>query len=89
MQERLKDLYVDDAMLISPSSFPRRPLWELVEDIFVSGTTARFKGISGQLDPVREVFRGVRARLKKKSTAGVITLMRSYSVLYGKEPLEI
>lgn len=62
---------------------------ERVGDIFVSGTAARFKAYFGaQLDPYVKSSTEFRARLKKDQPP-VSTLMRSYSVLYGKEPLEI
>ncbi len=75
---------VDIAVIVSRAADVRR-----VEDIFVSGTAARFKAYFGaHLDPYVKSSTEFRTRLKKNQPP-VSTLMRSYSVLYGKEPLEI
>lgn len=75
---------VDVAVVVSRAADVER-----VGDIFVSGTAARFKAYFGaQLDPYIKSSAEFLARLKKNQPP-VSTLMRSYSVLYGKEPLEI
>lgn len=75
---------VDIAVIVSRAADVKR-----VADIFVADTAARFKAYFGvQLDPYVKSSAEFRARLKKNQPP-VSTLMRSYSVLYGKEPLEI
>lgn len=75
---------VDVAVVVSRAADVER-----VADIFVSGIAARFKAYFGaQLDPYIKSSAEFLARLKKNQPP-VSTLMRSYSVLYGKEPLEI
>ena len=75
---------VDVAVIVSRAADVKR-----VEDVFVSGTAARFKAYFGaQLDPYIKSSAEFRARLKRNQPP-VSTLMRSYSVLYGEEPLEI
>jgi len=60
-----------------------------VADIFVSSITDRFKSYFGvQLDPYIKSAADFRSRLRK-NLSPVSTLMKSYTVLYGKEPLEI
>lgn len=60
-----------------------------VSDIFVSTIIGKFKSYFGvQLDPYIKSVDEFRTRLKK-NLAPVSTLMQSYTVLYGKEPLEI
>lgn len=58
-------------------------------DVFVSAIMGQFKSYFGvQLDPYIKSaveFRG----LLKKNRAPVSTLIKSYTVLYGKEPLDI
>lgn len=62
---------------------------EEVEDIFLSEITPRFKAYFGvQVDPYIKSVAEFKERLKKNQPP-VSTLMKSYSVLYGKEPLEI
>ena len=75
---------VDVAVIVSRAADVKR-----VEDVFVSGTAARFKAYFGaQLDPYIKSSAEFRARLKRNQPP-VSTLMRSYSVLYGEEPLGI
>lgn len=75
---------VDVAVVVSRAADVER-----VADIFVSGIAARFKAYFGaHLDPYIKSSAEFLARLKKNQPP-VSTLMRSYSVLYGKEPLEI
>src|SRR3989338_297431 len=75
---------VDIAVIVSRPADVER-----VADIFVSDMAARFKAYFGaQLDPYVKSSVEFRARLKNNQPP-VSTLMRSYSVLYGKEPLEI
>ena len=60
-----------------------------ITDIFISTITGKFKSYFGvQLDPYIKSAADFRSRLKK-NLAPVSTLMKSYKVLYGKEPLEI
>ena len=60
-----------------------------VADIFISPITVKFKSYFGaQLDPYIKSAADFRSRLKK-NLAPVSTLMKSYTVLHGKEPLEI
>ncbi len=62
---------------------------EKVTDVFLSDCAPRFKAYFGaQLDVYIKSAAEFRERLKKNKPP-VSTLMRSYSVLYGKEPLEI
>lgn len=61
----------------------------LVEDAFLSEITPRFKTYFGvQVDPYIKSAAEFKVRLKKNQPP-VSTLMKSYSVLYGKEPLEV
>ena len=60
-----------------------------VADIFVSGIAPQFKAYFGaQLDPYVKSAAEFKARLKKNQPP-VSGLIKSYSVLYGKEPLEV
>ena len=60
-----------------------------VTDIFISTIMGKFKSYFGaQLDPYIKSAADFRGRLKK-NLAPVSTLMKSYTVLYGKEPLEV
>ena len=62
---------------------------ERVSDVFISKIIERFKAYFGtQLDPYIKSATEFRGRLKK-NLPPVSTLMKAYSVLYGKEPLEI
>lgn len=75
---------VDVAVIVSRAADVGR-----TADIFISDIAARFKAYFGvQLDPYVKFSTEFRARLKKNQPP-VSTLMRSYSVIYGKEPLEI
>ena len=62
---------------------------ESISEAFVSTIAPRFKSYFGaQLDPYvksSDEFRG----MLKKNQPPVSTLIKSYSVLYGKEPLEV
>jgi predicted nucleotidyltransferase len=61
----------------------------LVEEMFLSEITPRFKAYFGvQLDPYIKSTAEFKDRLKKNKPP-VSTLMKSYCVLYGKEPLEV
>ena len=61
----------------------------LVEDIFLSEIAPRFKAYFGvQVDPYIKSAVEFRERLKKNKPP-ISTLMKSYSILYGKEPLEV
>ena len=60
-----------------------------ITDIFISTITGKFKSYFGvQLDPYIKSAADFRSRLKR-NLAPVSTLMKSYTVLYGKEPLEV
>jgi len=60
-----------------------------VEDAFSSEITPRFKAYFGvQIDPYIKSVDEFKQRLKKNKPP-VSTLMKSYSVLCGKEPLEV
>lgn len=75
---------VDVAVVVSRGA-DLRP----VEDIFLSEIAPRFKAYFGvQLDFYIKSAAEFKARLKKNKPP-VSTLMKSYSVLYGKEPLEV
>ena len=61
----------------------------LVENVFSSEIIPRFKAYFGaQIDPYIKSADEFKQRLKKNKPP-VSTLMKSYSVLYGKEPLEV
>jgi predicted nucleotidyltransferase len=75
---------VDVAVLV-----PRSADLRLIEDAFLSEIALRFKAYFGvQIDPYIKSVAEFKARLKKNQPP-VSTLMKSYSVLYGKEPLEV
>ena len=60
-----------------------------IADVFLSIVAPRFKAYFGiQLDAYVKSAVDFR-RLRRKNRPPVSTLMQSYSVLYGKEPLEI
>ncbi len=62
---------------------------ERISDTFVSMIAPRFKSYFGvQLDPYVKSSDEFRSRLKKNQPP-ISTLIKSYSVLYGKEPLEV
>jgi predicted nucleotidyltransferase len=75
---------VDVAVVVSRAA-DIRP----VEDAFSSEISPRFKAYFGvQIDPYIKSEDEFKQRLKKNKPP-VSTLMQSYSVLYGKEPLEV
>jgi len=75
---------VDVAVVVSQALDLRQ-----VEDVFLSKITQRFKTYFGvQVDPYIKSAAEFRDRLRKNKSP-VSTLMKSYSVLYGKEPLEM
>jgi predicted nucleotidyltransferase len=75
---------VDVAVVVSRAA-DIRP----VEDAFSSGIIPRFKAYFGvQVDPYIKSADEFKQRLRKNKPP-VSTLMKSYSVLYGKEPLEV
>ena len=75
---------VDVAVVVSRAA-DIRP----VEDAFSSEISPRFKAYFGvQIDPYIKSADEFKKRLKKNKPP-VSTLMKSYSVLYGKEPLEV
>jgi len=75
---------VDVAVVVSRAADIRT-----VEDAFSSGIIPRFKAYFGvQVDPYIKSADEFKQRLKKNMPP-VSTLMKSYSVLYGKEPLEV
>lgn len=60
-----------------------------IENIFLSEIAPKFKAYFGvQVDPYIKSASEFKERLKKNQPP-VSTLMKSYSVLYGKEPLEV
>ena len=62
---------------------------ERVSEVFLSTIAPRFKSYFGApLDPYVKSSDEFRERLKKNQPP-ISTLMKSYSVLYGKEPLEV
>ena len=75
---------VDVAVIVAKITDVKR-----VTDIFISSITGKFRAYFGvQLDPYVKSAADFRIRLKK-NLSPVSTLMKSYSVLYGKEPLEV
>ncbi len=75
---------VDVAVVVSRAA-DIRP----VEDAFSSEIIPRFKAYFGvQVDPYIKSADEFKQRLRKNKPP-VSTLMKSYSVLYGKEPLEV
>ena len=74
---------VDIAVIVAKASDV-----ECVSEVFVSTIASRFKSYFGaQLDPYIKSSNEFRGMLKK-NLPPVSTLIKSYSVLYGKEPLE-
>ncbi|MBI4981791.1 MAG: nucleotidyltransferase domain-containing protein [Candidatus Omnitrophica bacterium] len=75
---------VDVAVVVSrPTDLQR------VEDIFLSGIAPRFKAYFGfHIDPYIKSVDEFKKRLKNNKPP-VSTLMKSYSILLGKEPLEM
>ncbi len=68
---------------------PRAADLPLVENALFSEIAPKFKAYFGvQMDPYTKSATEFKERLKKNQPP-VSTLMKSYSVLYGKEPLEI
>ena len=60
-----------------------------IQDIFISQIEPRFKEYFGvYMDPYVKSAAAFRQRLKKNQPP-ISSLMKSYSVLYGKEPLEV
>jgi predicted nucleotidyltransferase len=75
---------VDVAIVVSRVADIRQ-----VEDVFSSGIIPRFKAYFGvQIDPYIKSADEFKKRLKRNKPP-VSTLIKSYSVLYGKEPLEV
>lgn len=75
---------VDVAVVVTKAADVKR-----VAGIFISAVMGKFKSCFGvQLDPYIKSAADFRGRLKK-NLPPVSTLMRSYTVLYGKEPLEV
>ncbi len=75
---------VDIAVIVSKTATVRR-----VTDVFITMIALRFKSYFGmQLDAYVKSAAEFRRRIKKNQPP-VSTLMKSYSVLYGKEPLEV
>lgn len=75
---------VDIAVVVDKAADVKR-----VTNIFVSTIMGKFKSYFGvQLDPYIKSAADFRNRLKR-NLSPVSTLMKSYTVLYGKEPLEI
>ena len=75
---------VDVAVVVSRAADLR-----LVENVFSSEIIPRFKAYFGvQIDPYTKSADEFKQRLKKNKPP-VSALMKSYSVLYGKEPLEV
>jgi predicted nucleotidyltransferase len=74
-----------DVAVVVPRAVDIKP----VEEAFLSEIIPRFKTYFGvQLDPYIKSAVEFKKRLKKNKPP-VSTLMKSYSVLYGKEPLEV
>lgn len=75
---------VDVAVIVSKVAVVRR-----VADVFIATIALRFKAYFGvQLDAYVKSAAEFRKRVKKNQPP-ISTLMKSYSVLYGKEPLEV
>ena len=75
---------VDVAVVVDKSVNVNR-----ITDIFISVIMPKFKSYFGvQLDPYVKTVSEFRGRLKK-ILPPISTLMKSYTVLFGKEPLEI
>lgn len=74
-----------DIAVVVPRAVDLRP----VENAFLSEIAPRFKAYFGvQIDPYIKSATEFKERLKKNKPP-VSTLMKSYFVLYGKEPLEV
>ena len=79
-----KESDVDVAVIVRKAGDVKR-----VEEIFISTIIEKFKSYFGvQLDPYVKSVTEFRNRLKK-NLPPVSTLMKAYTVLYGKEPLEV
>lgn len=79
-----RDSDVDVAVVVSQSADLR-----VVEDIFLSEIAPRFKAyFSVQVDPYIKSVSEFKKRLKNNKPP-ISTLMKSYFVLFGKEPLEV
>lgn len=75
---------VDVAVVVDKAAHVQR-----VADIFTSTIMERFKAyFAVQLDAYVKAAKDFRVRLKK-NLPPISTLIKSYSVLYGKEPLDI
>ena len=75
---------VDIAVVVCRTADIRR-----VEDIFLSEIAPKFKAYFGvQLDPYLKSAAEFKRRLAKHQPP-LSTLMKSYTVLYGREPLEV
>lgn len=75
---------VDVAVIVSKTAIVQK-----VTDVFIATIALRFKSYFGmQLDAYVKSGTEFRNRIKKNQPP-VSTLMKSYSVLYGKEPLEV
>ena len=75
---------IDVAIIVHKASDAKQ-----VANIFISTIASKFKSYFGvQLDPYVKSALEFRDRLRK-NLPPVSMLMKSYSVLYGKEPLEI
>ncbi|MBP9854635.1 MAG: nucleotidyltransferase domain-containing protein [Candidatus Omnitrophica bacterium] len=75
---------VDIAVIVEKTTDVKK-----VSDIFISSITGKFRAYFGvQLDLYIKPVTEFKSRLKR-NLAPVSTLMKSYAVLYGKEPLEI
>lgn len=74
---------VDIAVVVT-----QKPDLKLVEETFAEIAPGFKKYFGAQIDPYIKSKVEFKARLKK-NLPPVSTLMKSYSVLYGKEPLEI
>ncbi len=75
---------VDIAVIVSKAAIVGK-----VTDVFIATIASRFRLYFGmQLDAYVKSAAEFRKRIKKNQPP-VSTLMKSYSVLYGKEPLEV
>jgi len=75
---------VDIAVIVSKSTVVQR-----VTDVLITKIAVYFRAYFGvQLDAYVKTAAEFRKRIKKNQPP-VSTLMKSYSVLYGKEPLEV
>lgn len=79
-----KESDVDVAVVVEKAVDVKR-----ITDVFISDIAGKFKSYFGiQLDPYIKSATDFHNRLKK-NLAPVSTLMKAYTVLYGKEPLEV